>query len=113
MNAILVKVRFHYERGKDYSLFVLLISFALLSARLNFKRERSIKERKNAFSPLLVETGLNKKDTDSLINHSAVTKKCLSDYECKIHEALLIKKHQPKLNKQMYKNSSSFLLELF
>ena len=25
-------------------------------------------------------------------------KKCLSDYDCKIHEALLIKKHQPKLN---------------
>ena len=28
---------------------------------------------------------------DNLINHFAVIKKCLSDYGCKIHEALLIK----------------------
>ena len=39
-----------------------------------------------------------------------VIKKCLSDYDCKIHEALLFKKHQPKLNKQRYENGSSFLL---
>ena len=32
---------------------------------------------------------------------------------CKIHEALLTKTHQPKLNKQLYKNGLSFLLQLF
>ena len=36
-----------------------------------------------------------KKNTDNLIYHFAVIKKCLSDHDCKIHEALLIKKHQP------------------
>ena len=43
-----VKVRFHYERGKEHSLFVLLIFFALasiLTARFN---RRSIKKTKNA-----------------------------------------------------------------
>ena len=55
----------------------------------------------------------NKKDTDSLMYHFVVIKKCSSDYDCKIHEALLIKKHQPKLNKQLYENGSSFLLQLF
>ena len=43
-----LKARFHYERGKEHSLFVLLIFFALasiLTARFN---RRSIKERKNA-----------------------------------------------------------------
>ena len=43
-----VKARFHYERGKKHSLFVLLLFFALasiLTARFN---RRSIKERKNA-----------------------------------------------------------------
>ena len=43
-----VKARFHYERGKKHSLFVLLIFFALasiLTARFN---RRLIKERKNA-----------------------------------------------------------------
>ena len=49
-------------------------------------------------------------NTDSLIYHFLVIKKCSSDYDYKIHEALLIKKHQLKLNKQLYKNGSSFLL---
>ena len=43
-----LKARFHYERGKKHSLFVLLLFFALasiLTARFN---RRSIKERKNA-----------------------------------------------------------------
>ena len=39
------KTRFHYERGKDYSFFVLSIFFALLNARFKL---RSIKETKNA-----------------------------------------------------------------
>ena len=55
----------------------------------------------------------NKKDTDSLIHPFIVIRKCSSDYNCKIHEALIIKKHQPKLNKQLYENGSSFLLQLF
>ena len=43
-----VKARFHYERGKDYSLFVLLI-FLLCSALASIlSAERSIKETKNA-----------------------------------------------------------------
>ena len=37
-----IKARFHYERGKKHSLFVLLLFFC---ARFN---RRSIKERKNA-----------------------------------------------------------------
>ena len=42
------KARFHYDRGKEHSLFVLLIFFALasiLTARFN---RRSIKQTKNA-----------------------------------------------------------------
>ena len=46
---------------------------------------------------------------DSLMNRFAVIKKCLSDYDCKIHEALLIKKYQPKFNKQLYENGRLFL----
>ena len=62
----------------------------------------------------IIECNLcNKKDMDSLIHRFSVIKKCSSDYDCKIHEALLIKKHQLKLNKQLYENGSSFLLQLF
>ena len=62
----------------------------------------------------IIECNLcNKKDMDCLIHRFSVIKKCSSDYDCKIHEALLIKQHQPKLNKQLYENGSSFLLQLF
>ena len=47
-NCLAVKARFHRERGKEHSLFVLLLFFALasiLTARFN---RRSIKETKNA-----------------------------------------------------------------
>ena len=54
----------------------------------------------------------NKKDKDSLMNHFVVIKKSLSNYSCKIHEALLIKKHHPKLNKQLYENGVSLILQL-
>ena len=47
------------------------------------------------------------------MKHFVVIKKYLSDYDCKIHEALLIKKHQAKLNKQLYENDLSFLLQQF
>ena len=43
-----VKARFYYERGKDYSFFVLLILFALLALDSILSAEKSIKERKNA-----------------------------------------------------------------
>ena len=52
-----VKARFHYERGKKHSLFVLLLFFALasiLTARFN---RRSIKETKNALFHARSENG--------------------------------------------------------
>ena len=62
----------------------------------------------------IIECNLcNKKDMDGLIHRFSIIKKCSSDYDCKIHKALIIKKHQPKLNKQLYENGSSFLLQLF
>ena len=49
----------------------------------------------------------------NLCNKKDVIKKCSSDYNCKIYEALLIKKYQSKLNEQLHENGSSFLLQLF
>ena len=43
-----LKARFHYERGKEHSLFVLLIFFALASILTACFNRRSIKETKNA-----------------------------------------------------------------
>ena len=42
-----------------------------------------------------------------------VIKKCVTEYDAKIQEALLIKKLNPKLNKQLYAKGTSFLLSIF
>ena len=47
------------------------------------------------------------------VNSFKIIKKCNSNFETKIHEALLIKKHNPKLNRQLFANGSSFLLNIF
>ena len=39
--------------------------------------------------------------------------KCNSAYEAKINQALLIKKQNPTINKQMYANGASFLLSVY
>ena len=36
-----------------------------------------------------------------------------NEYDTKVHEALLIKKFKPKLNRQLYANGCSFLLKVF
>ena len=47
------------------------------------------------------------------INSFTILRKCNSDYEAKIHEALLIKPHRPSLNKQCYASGASFLLNIY
>ena len=42
-----------------------------------------------------------------------ILKKCVTEYDTKIQEALLIKKLNPKLNKQLYAKAASFLLSTF
>ena len=41
------------------------------------------------------------------VNSFKVLKQRKSDFQVKIHEALLIKKHRPSLNKQLYAKSRS------
>ena len=81
---------------------------------LNVKLRHLGSSVKSKIRDHIIECNLcNKKNMDSLIHHFNVIKKCLSNYDCKIYEALLIKIHQPKLYKQPYENGSSFLLQLF
>ena len=46
-------------------------------------------------------------------NGFKVLRICNSEYATKIQEALLIKKHNPQLNRQLYANGSSFLLNVY
>ena len=47
------------------------------------------------------------------VNDFKIMRACSTEYNIKIQEALLIKKCNPKLNKQLYANGWSFLLNLF
>ena len=53
-------------------------------------------------------------DERSSIEHSVesfkILKKCVTEYDTKIQEALLIKKLNPKLDKQLYAKGASFLV---
>ena len=46
------------------------------------------------------------------LNSFEVLKQCKSDFQAKTHKALLIQKHRPSLNKQLYAHGSSFLLNV-
>ena len=56
-------------------------------------------------------------DKCSSMKHSVesfkILKKCVTEYDAKIQEALLIKRLNPKLNKQLYTKGASFLLNIF
>ena len=47
------------------------------------------------------------------VNSFKIIKKCNSNFETKIYEALLIEKHNPGLNRQLFAYGSSFLLNIF
>ena len=56
-------------------------------------------------------------DKCSSMKHSVesfkILKKCVTEYDTKIQEALLIKKLNPKVNKQLYAKGASHLLSIF
>ena len=45
--------------------------------------------------------------------HFCILRNCRGLHETKIHEAVIIKKLQPNLNKQVYAKGASFLLRIF
>ena len=47
------------------------------------------------------------------LNSFEVLKQCKSDFQAKIHEALLMKKHRSSLTKQLYAHGSFFLLNVY
>ena len=51
--------------------------------------------------------------TDLSVSNFKVIKKCNTGFVAKIQEALLIKKFNPTLNRQLYSSGSSFLLNLY
>ena len=53
--------------------------------------------------------GNNYVKSDDIVKPFSSLRNCSSDDDTQIHEAVLIKKHKPKLNKQLYGNDTSIL----
>ena len=68
--------------------------------------------RKNAVKEIILDCN-NCVKSDDILKPFSILHSCSSDYDTKIHEALLIKKYKPKPNRQLYENGSSFLLKIF
>ena len=51
--------------------------------------------------------------SDLPVTNSKVIRRCNTGFEAKIQEALLIKKFNPTLNRQLYSSGSSFLLNVY
>ena len=83
-----------------------LVTRARKRLKFNSNRKRAIKDHLQQFK------SCSKSETD-LYSSFTVLKKCSSEYNAKIHEALLIKQSKPLLNKQPYANVCSFLLKYF
>ena len=49
----------------------------------------------------------------STIDNFEIVKKCLTDQEAKINEALIIKKENPQLNKNLFNKGSLFTLNIY
>ena len=61
-----------------------------------------------------IQTCQNCKNTKLSYKHFEILKKCRTDSDTKIQEALFIKKVNPKLNRQMHANKgASFTLKIF
>ena len=69
--------------------------------------------KKSAIKDHLLHCNVCSEIDISLDSSFTVLKKCSSEYDTKIHEAFLIKRHRPFLNKQLYANGCSVLLKIF
>ena len=108
--ALCSNIVYHFSCACDAHLSYIGMSSRHLSTRA--KEHLNLADsRKSAIKDHLYSCDIcsNNLDMDSF----TILKKCNSEYETKIHEALLIKKRGPKFNKQVYASGASFLLDIF
>ena len=96
-----------------YGLNLVLKSRFPLNGSLNFKEHLNFKSLQDSAVKdhiLSCEKCSNNRSDE---NNFVIIRKCKSEFCSKIHEALLIKKLSPKLNRQMFLNGASYLLNIF
>ena len=68
--------------------------------------------RKSAIQDHILECVKCSNSSHSLASFK-ILRNCKNEYDTKVHQALLIKKFKPKLNRQLHANGCSFLLKVF
>ena len=85
----------------------------MTTRHLGVRVEEHLHSKKDSAVQKHINVCQSRKNNKRLFENFSILKTCNTQYSTKIQEALLIKKHNPKLNTQVYANGSSFLLNVF
>jgi len=110
--SLLSNVVYKFTCSRDASVTYIGMSTRHLTTRV--QEHLNTKSKNSAINQHIQKCSYcsNVLNRDSLSLFSVI-KKCNSKYNTKIEEALLIKKENPILNKQLYENGLSFLLNVY
>ena len=81
----------------------------MTTRHLGVRVEKHLHSKKDSAVQKHINACQSCKEDKHLFDNFSIPKTCNTQYSTKIQEALLIKKHNPKLNTQSYANGSSFL----
>ena len=85
----------------------------MTSRHLGVRVEEHLHSKKDSAAQKHFNAWQSCKDNKHLFDNFSILKTYNTQYSTKVQKALLVKKHNPKLNTQLYANGSSFLLNVF
>ena len=85
----------------------------MTTRHLGVRVEEHLHSKKDSVVQKHINVCQSCKNNKHLFDNFSILKTCNPQYSTKIQEALLIKKHNPKLNTQLYANGFPFVLNVF
>ena len=110
--ALLSNVVYKYTCKLDANISYLGKTKRHLITRVAEHGDLKAGEKKTAVASHIVECPTCKQN-EICLDDFEVVKHCKTDFETKIHEALLIRKLRPEMNVQLYNSGASYLLKIF
>ena len=110
--ALLSNVVYKYTCKLDANISYLGKTKRHLITRVAEHGDLKAGEKKTAVASHIVKCPTCKQN-EICLDDFEVVKHCKTDFETKIHEALLIRKLRPKMNVQLYNSGASYLLKIF
>lgn len=110
--ALTSKVVYKFSCVRDASQTYIGMSTRHLCVRVNEHFSSNSSSKKSAIHQH-IQSCIYCNSIQSPLAQFNIVKKCNTDFSTKIQEALLIKKLNPTLNRQLYENGCSFLLSVY